>query len=93
MAKELSPQSEQYLASVVAGGLFPTEEAALEAAVAALREKFDPILTVPDEHVERLEQAIESANAGCCRELTDADWEGLRQRARDAASRNPSGSV
>jgi hypothetical protein len=39
MDKALSPQSEQYLASVVAGGLFPSKEAALEAAVAALREK------------------------------------------------------
>jgi hypothetical protein len=93
MSRELSPQIEQYLASVVAGGLFPSEEAALEAAIAALREKTEPIPFVPDEHMERLEQAIESANAGRCRELTDADWERLRQRARDAASRNRSSSV
>ena len=43
--------------------------------------------------MERLEQAIESANAGRCREMTDADWERLRQRARDAASHNPPSSV
>ena len=29
MASELSPLIEQYLASVVAGGLFPSKEAAL----------------------------------------------------------------
>jgi hypothetical protein len=89
MARELSPQIEQYLASVVAGGLFPSQEAALEAAIAALREKTELIPFVPDEHMERLEQAIESANAGHCREMTDADWANLRQIARDAASGNP----
>jgi hypothetical protein len=93
MARELSPQIEQYLASVVAGGLFPSEEAALEAAIAALREKIEPILSVPDEHMERLDRAIESANAGQCREMTDADWDNLRQIARDAASGNPRGSL
>jgi hypothetical protein len=39
MSRELSPQSEQYLANAVASGLFPSTEAALEAAVEALREK------------------------------------------------------
>ena len=43
MSLELSPQVEQYLASVVADGLFPSERAALEAAVAALREKTEQI--------------------------------------------------
>ena len=52
MSRELSPQVEQYLASVVAGGLFPSEEAALEAAIAALREKIESIPFVPDEHME-----------------------------------------
>ena len=93
MASELSPQIEQYLASVVAGGLFPSKEAALEAAIAALREKTEPTPFVPDEHTERLEQAIESANAGHCREMTDADWDNLRQIARDAASGNPPSSL
>ena len=64
MDKELSPQTEEYLASVVAGGLFPSKEVALEAAVDALREKTESIPFVPDEHMERVEQAIESANAG-----------------------------
>jgi hypothetical protein len=93
MVRDPSPDSEQYLASVVAGGLFPSEQAALEAAVAALREKTEAIPLVPDEHMDRLERAIESANAGRCRELSDADWEKLRQRARYAAASNRPGSL
>ena len=93
MASELSPQIQEYFASVVAGGLFPSQEAALEAAIAALREKTEPIPFVPNEHMQRVEQAIESVNAGRCRELTDADWEQIRQMARDAASGNPSTRV
>jgi hypothetical protein len=75
MARELSPQIEQRLASVVAGGLFPSEEAALEAAIAALRGKTEPIPFVPDEHLDLVEQRIASARAGREREFTDADWE------------------
>jgi hypothetical protein len=93
MATELSPQIEQYLASVVAGGLFSTPEAALEAAVDALREKIEPIPFVPDEHMEQVEQGIREANAGQGRELTDADWENLKQLARDTASGSSPTSV
>ncbi len=93
MATVLPPQIEQYLASVVAGGLFPSQEAALEAAIDALREKTEPIPFVPDEHMEIVEQAIESANAGHGRVLTDSDWENLRQLARDAASGSSPTSV
>ena len=89
MATELSPQIEQYLTSVVAGGLFPTQEAALEAAIAALREKTEPIPFVPPEHMELVEQGMASARAGRARELTDADWENLRQRAHAVAPNNP----
>jgi hypothetical protein len=87
MAIVLSPQTEQYLASVVAGGLFASKEAALEAAVDALREKTEPIPFVPDEHMERVEQAIESANAGRSREMTPEFRESILQRIRDAAAR------
>jgi hypothetical protein len=48
----------------------------------------EPIEMVPDEHMEAVEQAIEEANAGLCRPLTDADWENIRQLARDAAAAN-----
>lgn len=87
MSIQLSPQAEQYLDSVVADGFFPSREAALEAAVDALREKLEPIPFVPDEHMERVEQAIASSNAGRSREMTPEDWESLRQLARDVAAR------
>ena len=91
MVKELSQQSEQYLASIVAGAL-PSKEAALEAAVEALRKNNEGIQFVPDEHMERVEQAIESANAGLATPMTQADWSRLRQLAHDvAAGKSPSG--
>jgi hypothetical protein len=89
MARELSPQTEQYLASIVAGGLFPSKEAALEAAVEALRAKAEQIPFVPAEHMELVEQGMASALAGRARELTDADWESLRQRALAFAANSP----
>jgi hypothetical protein len=91
MGKELSQQTEQYLASMVAGGMFPSKEAALEAAVAALREKTEAVPFVPDEHMARVEQAIESADAGLTNPMTSEYWEGLRQNVRDiAAGKSPS---
>ncbi len=87
MQHELSLQSEQYLDKIVSGGLYPSKEAALEAAVEALREKTQEIPFVPDEHMERIEKAIESANAGKATPMTAADWAGLRQRAVDIADR------
>jgi hypothetical protein len=82
MDLELSSQAEQYRSSVVADGLFSSQKAALEAAVEALRERTEPLPFVPDEHMARVEQAIESADFGRCRELPDADWENLRQIPR-----------
>ena len=91
MAYELSPQTEQYLTSIVAGGMYPSKEAALEAAVAALRERREPSRTVPDEHMELVEEAVASAEDGRLRELTADDWSQLRQLARDVAARGASG--
>ena len=88
MSRELSPQNEQYLASVVAGGLFPSEQAALDAAVEALREKTEQEVEIPEEHVGLIEQALASARAGRKRELGDADWERLRQFACNAAAKS-----
>jgi hypothetical protein len=88
MTLELSARTEQYLESVVANGTYPTKEAALEAAVEALRSKREQIPLVPAEHMERVEQGIISAEAGRCRELTDADWEDLRRRAIAAAAKD-----
>lgn len=90
MSMELSPQTEQYLANIVAGGLFPSKEAALEAAVAALREKNTAIPFVPDEHMALVEEAIESANAGLTEPITPAFWDDLHQRIREIAARKPS---
>jgi len=87
MSIQLSPQAEQYLDSVVADGFFPSREAALEAAVDALREKLEPIPFVPDEHMERVEQAIESSKAGRSREMTPEFRESILQRIRDVAAR------
>jgi hypothetical protein len=59
MAYELSPQSEQYIASVVSGGLFSSKEAALEAAVAALREKTRPVARMRSPRLAHPEQAAD----------------------------------
>ncbi len=91
MSYDLSPQTEQFLAHVVAGGLFPSKEAAIEAAVAALREKSEATCDVPEEHLEQIEQAIVSADAGRLRPFEASDWERLRQIARDVANRNARG--
>ncbi len=77
MANELSSQSEQYLAQVVASGMFPSKEAALDAAVVALREKNEPIPLVPAEHMALVEEALESSAAGHSRPMTDEDWSKL----------------
>lgn len=86
MTIQLSPQGEQYLASMVACGIFPSQQAALEAAIDALREKNGQIPFVPAEHLELVEQGMASVQAGRTRELTDDDWEQLAQHARDVAS-------
>lgn len=90
MAQPLSPQAEQFLASIVAGGLYPSKEAALEAAVAALREKSESLLPVPDGHVELVEEAIIAADKGELRSLDKADWLRLRQFAHEVAARSSS---
>ena len=91
MAYQLSAQSEQFLASVVAGGLFPSKEDALEAAVTALREKSQSLPAVPDEHVELVEEAIASAPQGQLREFSTSDWSRLREHAYQVANRSKQG--
>jgi hypothetical protein len=92
MASELSPQSEAYLAQVVSGGVYPSKEAALEAAVDALREKNADIPPVPGEHVALIEQAIASSEAGRSRPMTDEDWSRLRKLAGDATAARERGT-
>lgn len=86
MDNRFSPQTEQFLVHAVASGMFPSKEAAIDAAVEALREKTDPIPTVPDDHMDRVERAIESANAGRLTPMTPEYWERLRQVVRDTAA-------
>ena len=93
MSNELSPQAEQYLASVVADGLYASKQDALEAAVEALRAITDSVPMVPAEHMALVEEGMESARAGLGRELTEADWQRIRQAARDVAERGPRGGV
>lgn len=64
MASDLSPQNEQYLQQVLAGGLFPTREAALDAAVSALREKQEESQPIPSEHRRLVEKALDELDAG-----------------------------
>jgi hypothetical protein len=42
--------------------------------------------SVPDEHVALIEQGLAALHAGRSRVFTDADWENLRQLARETAS-------
>jgi hypothetical protein len=76
---------------MVSAGFYPSKEAALEAAIEALRERSELIPFVPDEHMEQVEKAIESANAGRLTLVTPEFWEGLRQMVREIASKNPAG--
>jgi hypothetical protein len=93
MEHELSPQNQLYLDQIIAGGLFPSREAALDAAIAALREKTEAIPFAPAEHMEAIERGIDQADAGLSRLMTEEDWARLRQRARDGAARTRSGNA
>lgn len=90
MERHLSPQTEQFLANAVASGMFPSKEAAIEAAVESLREKVETIPMVPDEHMASVEEAIASFNAGDFSPMTATDWAELRQRVHDVAARSSS---
>jgi len=86
MASELSPQNEEFITQALAAGAYPSKDAALDAAVTALREKNETVPWVPAEHMSLVEAAIASSDAGESREMLAADWQKLRQRVFDAAS-------
>jgi hypothetical protein len=93
MEPTLSSQNEQYLVRMIAGGLFSSKAAALDAAVTALREKADEVPFVPFPDMEAVEQGLNEADVGISRQMTNDDWSRLRRRARDVAAANhPSGS-
>ncbi len=87
MDQQLSPQNEEFLERIVAGGIFPSKAAALDAAATALREKSDAIPLVPEEHMEAVEHGLAQADAGLCEPMTAEDWASLRQYAHDCAAR------
>jgi hypothetical protein len=82
----LSSQSEQYLAQVVASGMFPSKEAALDAAVVALREKHEEVPMIPEEHMALVEEALASLEAGEGRPITEEDWERWHALAQKVAA-------
>jgi hypothetical protein len=88
MSSGLSPQSEQYLAQVVASGMFPSKEAALEAAVVALREKNEEVPMIPGEHMALVEEALASLEAGEGRPITEDGWQRWHELARKVAAEN-----
>lgn len=87
MSFDLSPDNSQYLAKVVADGLFPSVDAALDAAVDALRRQNEQVPMVPDEHMDAVEEALADLEAGIEEDMTTGDWDELRQIVRDAAAK------
>jgi hypothetical protein len=83
MASELSPENEQFLAQAIAVGLYPSKEAALDAAVGALREKAGDIPLVRADHMQAVEQGLASANAGRVKDWTAADVERIKRIGRE----------
>lgn len=83
MASGLSPQNEAFITQAIADGLFPSKDAALDAAVEALRKQTDKIPFVPDVHQGLVEEALTDIEKNGSVEMTDADWQSLRQLAHD----------
>jgi len=80
----ISPENQRYIESLVSDGLYPSSEAAIDAAIAALRLRSNMSEEVPDSHRADVEQAIASSREGMSRPMTPDDWTQLRQSARDA---------
>ena len=85
MSNELSQQNEQFLTDAIAAGLFPSRQAALDAAVDVLRVQQVPLEYVSEEHMEGVEAALDELDAGLGMEMTPQEWESLRQLAHDVA--------
>jgi Arc/MetJ-type ribon-helix-helix transcriptional regulator len=84
MSSGLSPHVEQKIAEAVAGGLYPTREAVIEASVEHFLDDQIPMAT--EEHMALVEAAIESSNAGLSSEMTRQEWAELHQSIRDIAA-------
>jgi hypothetical protein len=84
----LSPQNEQYLDQAVAAGLFPSKEAALDAAVQALRDASAEPPLVVDEHMDAVEAGLDEADAGKSLPWSTQDRETVRNLGRQRRSPN-----
>lgn len=77
---QLSPQNEQFINQVVADGFFPNQDAALDAAIAALREKTAQIPFLEEEYVEAAKEGLRESQAGLSRIMTEEDRRRLQDR-------------
>ncbi|MBS0208312.1 MAG: hypothetical protein JSS27_05095 [Planctomycetes bacterium] len=91
MSHGLSPHNEQYLEQVVSAGRFPSVEAAIDAAVEALRERDQGVEYVPDEHAALVDEAFEASAAGNSRPMTSEDWASLHRLVDEIAARKAKG--
>lgn len=84
----ISPDNQRYLDDLVRVGAFPSRDAALNAAISALRETSEPESLVPPEHEAALEEAMAESEAGLSSPMTDDDWAELRRIASEAAAKD-----
>ena len=87
----LSPDNKQFLDEIVAGGWFPSYEAALDAAVEALREKSEHIPTVPEEHAALVDEGLADLEAGRFEIVDEKFWGRMHKHAEDVANDRPGG--
>ncbi len=81
MGESLSPDIEQRIAEALAGGLYPSREALLEAGVVQLLD--DAVPLVPAEHMAQVEAALESIQKCGSAEMTRQDWDQLHRMVGD----------
>ena len=84
MSSGFSPHIEQKIAEALAGGLYPSREALIEAGVEHLLD--ERMAMVPEEHMALVETALESSAAGRSTSMTRQEWEELHRMVDDVAS-------
>lgn len=89
MTTSLSAESESFIAKLIAEGLFADREQVLERCVDAFREQLGDVRMVPPEHMEAVEEGLESIKKYGAKAFTAEDREKLLQSAlaRAAAER------
>ncbi len=84
MSGGLSPQIERKIAEALAGGLFPSREALIEAGVEHLLDEQVPLVRPQD--LALVEAALESSSAGRSAEMTRQEWDELHRMVADIAA-------